>query len=1325
MTRTIIPPKLIMLVLALALVSCTSSKEARQGITSAQQDDLTEIITKLPAADQAEQTWLNEQLVNLGAPAIRSLAGQLKMDGTGDDTYARYAVDGLAKHVSRPGAGSERAIFENAIVGELQHGHSKPVLAFLMKQLELTGSDRSVPAMEPFLADNTLYASAAEVLVAIKTQAALRSVKRALPGSEGEQRLTLIKALGDMNDPSAVQDVIGYAGSDDWPTRRMALYTLANTGNPAAAEALSAASDMSPEAGAYYLLFAQRLAEEGYTGQSSDIARQVVQGSFSDHFKSSALTTLAQNNGAQIVDELLAIAGTAGPRLRSTALSLAGSLPGEDVTNAIVSSLGQNSPAVQADIIMMLGSRGDASALSAVLPFLTDTNQPTRLAAVHTAGSLGGVEVLSELTETLNRAQGSDETEAVKAALLQLSPNDLLPATARALGSAPNHAKIAYIGILAERGASGYLDHVLSLRTSADSGVRLAVYQSLDRLAVRDNLSRVIRLLPEAANDGERSAIQNAVIAVSGNQAGAVIRALDETPDSGKPYLLEMLPEIGGNQAFNAVVQAANSSDAAVRNAAVLALAQWNDAAAIPALLEAAQTADSPARAKVFEGYVRLVTGSGYSAGDKVRFLNDAISIAGSSREKARVITAFSTVNSPGALQAVTVYFNDSDQYVRDEAVRAAARMLAPDYNAESTSVNSSNAALSVIEASFGSEIKRKIEQQILKMSAGGEVEEGFVTLFNGEDLSGWTGATDSYRVEDGQLISLPGASGKLFTEEEYANFNLRFDFKLTPGANNGIGIRTPREGDPAYEGMEIQVLDNTASRYAGLNPYQFHGSVYGVLPADRGHLNPVGEWNTQEIIARDSRITVILNGETIVDGDILEASTPNTLDERDHPGLLRDSGYIGLLGHGDEVAFRNLRVRDLDVYYPSYNTSSGNGGGDNRPPSGFTALFNGQDLQGWKGLVGNPESRADMSRGELDRAQETADALMRDHWSVHDGVLYFDGEGQSLVTDKDYKDFEMLVDWKIEPHGDTGIYLRGSPQVQIWDITEWPQGSGGIYNNQEHMSDPLLAADNAVGEWNRMRIKMIGDRTTVNLNNRLVVDDVVMENYWNRDIPIYPSGQIELQSHSSPLYFKNIFIREIPRTEPLFNGEDLSGWERVGVEAGAWYVEDGILYTEGRGDDWQMGAGGGWLSTEEMYENFRLELEYRIPEGGNSGIFLRAPREGDPAFQGLEIQLLDDYSADYAGLNPWQYTGSIYDVKAPSKQVSRPAGEWQKMVIVADGPTIQVTLNGEKIINTNLVDHMNRIEAHPGLKRRRGYIGLQNHNTRSEFRNIKLIELD
>ena len=201
-----------------------------------------------------------------------------------------------------------------------------------------------------------------------------------------------------------------------------------------------------------------------------------------------------------------------------------------------------------------------------------------------------------------------------------------------------------------------------------------------------------------------------------------------------------------------------------------------------------------------------------------------------------------------------------------------------------------------------------------------------------------------------------------------------------------------------------------------------------------------------------------------------------------------------------------------------------------------FVSLFNGKDLTGWKGLVENPIKRAKMSESELAEAQKKADDIMRRDWTVEDGCLTYVGHGyENICTEKNYKDFEMTCDGKLDPNGkepDAGVYLRGTPQVQIWDIRRTnvgaQVGSGGLYNNKQNESKPLSVEDNKLGEWNTFYIKMVGEKVTVKLNGVVVVDNVTLENYWDRNQPIFPSEQIEMQAHGSKVFFRDIFIREL-----------------------------------------------------------------------------------------------------------------------------------------------------------------------------------------------------
>lgn len=406
-----------------------------------------------------------------------------------------------------------------------------------------------------------------------------------------------------------------------------------------------------------------------------------------------------------------------------------------------------------------------------------------------------------------------------------------------------------------------------------------------------------------------------------------------------------------------------------------------------------------------------------------------------------------------------------------------------------------------------------------------------------------------------------------------------------------------------------------------------------------------------------------------------------------------------------------------------------------------FVPLFNGKDLTGWKGLVGNPVSRAKMKPAELAKQQAKADEAMRRDWKVENGLLVFDGTGyDNICTEKPYGDFEMYVDWMLDPDGkepDAGIYLRGTPQVQMWDTSRVDVGaqvgSGGLYNNQTHPNKPLTVADNKLGEWNTMYIKMVGDRVTVRLNGILVVDNIVMENYWDRSQPVPALEQIELQAHGSKVYYRNIYVKELHRPEPfrlsaeeekegfqiLFDGTNMHEWTGNLVD---YTIEDGCISVAG---DTKF---GGNLYTKKEYANFVYRFEFQLTPAANNGVGIRTPMEGDAAYVGMEIQVLDSEHPVYRDLHEYQYHGSVYGVIPARRGFLKSTGEWNTEEIVADGNRIKVTLNGEVIVDGDLKEAAKNGtmdgKAHPGLFNKSGHIGFLGHGSPVKFRNIRIREL-
>ncbi len=409
----------------------------------------------------------------------------------------------------------------------------------------------------------------------------------------------------------------------------------------------------------------------------------------------------------------------------------------------------------------------------------------------------------------------------------------------------------------------------------------------------------------------------------------------------------------------------------------------------------------------------------------------------------------------------------------------------------------------------------------------------------------------------------------------------------------------------------------------------------------------------------------------------------------------------------------------------------------------GFVPLFNGKDLKGWKGLVGDPISRSKMDSKTLAAAQMKADAEMRESWKIENGELQFTGHGSNITTIKKYADFEMLVDWKIiddgKQQGDSGIYLRGTPQVQIWDNARVKSGaqvgSGGLYNNKVNESKPLKVADKKLGEWNTFRIIMKGDRVTVYLNGELVTDNVILENYWDKNLPIFAEEQIELQAHGSPVSYRNIYIKEIPRVKPfklsaqekkegfkvLFDGTNMHNWTGNTAE---YIMEDGNMVISPKPN---KGSGGN-LFTKEEFGDFVFRFEFQLTPGANNGLGIRSPITGDAAYQGMELQILDNEAPIYKDLHVYQYHGSIYGTIPAKRGFLKPVGEWNYQEVIVNGPKIKVILNGTVILDADITDARKNGAAdgknHPGLLRESGHIGFLGHGSQVKFRKIRIKDL-
>lgn len=406
-----------------------------------------------------------------------------------------------------------------------------------------------------------------------------------------------------------------------------------------------------------------------------------------------------------------------------------------------------------------------------------------------------------------------------------------------------------------------------------------------------------------------------------------------------------------------------------------------------------------------------------------------------------------------------------------------------------------------------------------------------------------------------------------------------------------------------------------------------------------------------------------------------------------------------------------------------------------------FTSLIRGDSLQGWHG--DNPHTTVKAGAEGKAEAIAAQQEEFTKHWRVEQGELINDGHGPYATTDKDYGDIELLVEYRTVPLADSGIYLRGTPQVQIWDTTKeggkWDRhadrGSGGLFNNRPTSAGqlPLVLADKPFGQWNQFRILQIGSRTWVELNHKLVVDGAIMENYWDkaRSTPLPATGPIHLQTHGGEIRWRNIAVREIDNLEaisrlrgddakygftPLFNGRDLTGWQ--GAVEDYEVVDGAIVCKPGK---------GGVLFSDEEYKDFALRVEFKLPPGGNNGLAIRYPGSGRASYDGMcELQILDDGAEKYAKLHPTQAHGSVYGVAAAHRGYLRPVGQWNYQEVTVQGTRITVELNGTVIVDADVsqITQFKDDREHPGLLRQRGYVGFAGHNDPVAFRNVAIKRL-
>ncbi len=590
------------------------------------------------------------------------------------------------------------------------------------------------------------------------------------------------------------------------------------------------------------------------------------------------------------------------------------------------------SSGAQTDVLYWLGDNHVVSQLPLVLKQVAKGGE-TAKAAIEAAGKIGG----EQAADALIGALGTDQSEAALNALLAYkgSLGEKLP---EALASATGEKQKALIQLASRRAVYEAAPQIFSLASSSDASLAEAAVKAIPTMVKESDLAQVAKLLDNAQTSQVASCQKALSATVAGMEPKAQYEAISAQLKSAKnaQRFFKPLAATATDEAIADMtrVYSEASSSAEQRAEALTALKATKNYSAASTLLEAAKAGDEAA----LTSYVGLVKANERNIDRRCNKLEEVMEVAKTAAGKKVVLAALSETPTQKAFNVAGKYLDDKEvAYEAAVAEKAIAGKCVDDLDYEVMTANLNKAtqlykAHGTADDGYAvDEIKKMLaeaEPSPVYVLTPEEKKEGFEILFDGTNLDKWEGNTAGYSVQNGTIYVSAnyGGGGNLYTKKEYRDFIYRFEFCFVrPGVNNGVGIRTPEGVDAAYEGMcEVQILDHDDPIYANLQKYQVHGSVYGVIPAKRIKHKPLGEWSTEEIRVKGDHITVIVNGETIVDGNIREAcqghnvapdgsnTNPYTVDHRNHPGMFNKTGHIGFLGHGPGVKFRNVRIKEL-----------------------------------------------------------------------------------------------------------------------------------------------------------------------------------------------------------------------------------------------------------------------------------------------------------------------------------------------------------------------------------------------------------------------------
>ena len=925
--------RLFILVIALALMPFASinAQDARNRVTTT---IVADAMAQLPAKDQKIYNQTMDELAKTGAEGMQMMASMLRPAAEGVNNSAiEYAINGVAAYVSK-GQESLRGGVREGLKKAIEKCSDNPTKAFLMTALQICATAEDGTFYAEKLSDAYLGNFAARALASIKGTEPLVAELIKAQAQNGYSKVLLAQIASYKNIPEVEPALLAWLSTATPEERCQINLALATCGGEKALKVLAAqakAVDYSFEStdayGAYSALLTRMVKENPAAAEKA--AKKLMKED-KTNVRLTGLDLLILLNGAETTPLVVKALSDDCRQYRYGAMRAAEAYADEATYAAVAALLPKASNDVKIDIINWLGANHVESQIDAVVAQIANPENAVAVEAMEAASRIGGEKALEGILAKVESLPNTENTEIMDTAIRTLlSFNGKVNSGIVKALDGNNQSKVVALGVLLKRSIPEAAEKVIAM---AKAGNDMA-QKALPQVASEKNFDAICDLFETGR--GEAKAVNKAIENKPAAEQVKLIEARMAKAKNPSAYI-QVLANTNADEAVATIVNSYKSSTGAAKDAAFNGLLSLNKDSIIPVMYEIATT-NAPLKDKALSKYITLTAASKLNAERKYKNYSNVLAAEPSLAVKNAALKNLSATQTYQAMMLAAEYMDNAEtaQAAANTVLQIATKH--PEfYSAEvkallekvSATLNDGDAVYKRKDIEkFINENKARESHSIIKELSAEEKAEGFELLFDGKNMDSWTGNLDAYQPVDGYMYvtAAYGSTGNLYTKKEYADFVLRFEFCFDrEGVNNGIGIRTPMGVDAAYHGMEIQVLHHDAPIYAGLREYQVHGSVYGIIPAKRIKWGALGEWHSEEIRIKGDNIKVTVDGEVILEGNIRKACkghnvnpkgegpNPYTVDHLNHPGLFNKKGHIGLLGHGEGIKYRNIRVKEL-----------------------------------------------------------------------------------------------------------------------------------------------------------------------------------------------------------------------------------------------------------------------------------------------------------------------------------------------------------------------------------------------------------------------------